>query len=245
MTTPGFDGGRGWTLVGKYDVERAGPRYLKNGFGRSLSTGPTASGMQSLGEFGPAGALRWISVDARPLLLSGARYWLHAATSDPGAGLETAWATNIKGDVTSDPVNLFDLTKETEGTCVGNRDAAQATDGGAIVTYRQSGTRWLRSTAGLGEGKCLSVKGGGGHHFCSYDRVGARFSNAGTGSCRTTEKDNIHWAWDDDDTACGALGGGGDLIGTGCAVGHTAAGKKDTDPRSGLPRKRYNYLFAF
>jgi hypothetical protein len=47
----------------------------------------------------------------------------------------------------------------------------------------------------LSAGACLI---GDGNNFCSFNRDGSRFSNAGNAGCAGSLADSIYWAWDTD-----------------------------------------------
>ena len=98
------------------------------------------------------------------------------------------------------------------------------------------------------QGRCLY---GDGHHFCSYNRAGAAFSNArgeaGGGRdstdlslsdsnlCYGSQSDTIYWAWDNDEHFCSAT-----VIGTGCLRRTRNAARGP-----GLPMNPYNYLMVW
>ena len=138
--------------------------------------------------------------------------------------------TNVLADARKDATKFFDVASKDEGVCT-------TRDDGAITTYT---TRCQEFTANrltdrkklkFDQGSCLI---GDGHHFCSFDREGARLSNAGgilenkldngtitVKDCGGTARDTVYWAWEDDNFGCGGLNVEDEsqilpVIGTGC-----------------------------
>ena len=83
---------------------------------------------------------------------------------------------------------------------------------------------------------------GDGHHFCTFEREGSRFSNGGGNgnNCGGSEGDSIYWAWDDDEHGCNnAL-----RIGTGCARRHAGGPTYGFVDGAALPTFRYNFMLV-
>lgn len=149
--------------------------------------------------------------------------------------------TNIMADVVTNPDNLFDTSFDDRGRCTERVISTYNSTWEQIFLDGQGDPRTPGSQPflqDLGSGTCMS---GDGHHFCSSNREGARFSNGGGGTCTGSEADSIYWAWDADQHGCNnAL-----RIGTGCARRHSsrvAFGLSDNG--EALPTFRYNFLLV-
>ena len=174
MTTPTTDGLSGWTLCGKYDRDRAGTRYLQQGFARGLNS---AGDMADLSTFTDP-SRRWSSIDCRQAIAAGADYMMHAGSDTPQASNPfpdhtQIRFTNIMSDVRENSANLFDTSFDDRGTC-------RSRNMGGIRTFNSSWEMLPRDgrddpatngdpprLQGLGEGSCMI---GDGHHFCTYGR---------------------------------------------------------------------------
>lgn len=211
------DNARGWTLCGKYNRDHpAASRWLTQGFGRGFRQ---AWDMANKYDF--SGAEKWSSLDCRPLFKNYTRYFMHYAEDTDGDN-GTRY-TNIMNDTLADPTNFFDYDRDDIGTCRSRNTVG-------IITYDANFRAITRDGPNsLSSGGCLY---GDGHSFCTKNRLGARFSNAGTGTCTGSEADTIYWTWYGDDHGCavGPAADGIKVIGTGCAS-------------NGLPTYRYNMLF--
>eukprot|EP00039_Didymoeca_costata_P005125 m.78713 g.78713 ORF g.78713 m.78713 type:complete len:490 (-) comp12685_c0_seq2:132-1601(-) len=227
---------RGWTLCGKYDVTKQGTKrtYLRDGFARGVIFPQYMRGLDPL----PTGVSQpWASIDCRKIIdgsysktSNGATHMMHAAANVPTVtGIpkyDAVRFTNIMADAQKDATLFFDTKSEDTGLCVSR-------DNGGITTYDENwkdlGTEDSGST--LGDGNCML---GNGHHFCSNQRVGSRFSNAGSNKqCDGSFRDTVYWAFYSDDHGCNV----NLRIGTGCnnLAGSTALG---------LPSYRVNFLFV-
>jgi hypothetical protein len=137
MEVKAKDGKSGWTLCGKFDRERAGSKYLAQGFGRSPSG---ATSMSSLDHFEDAtDGARWVSIDCRPIVQDsssgsgdGSTFMMHAGSND-GDALADYHFTNVLEDAREDATNLFDMARKDEGTCVAQE--AGKPESGGIITY--------------------------------------------------------------------------------------------------------------
>eukprot|EP00039_Didymoeca_costata_P001174 m.50357 g.50357 ORF g.50357 m.50357 type:complete len:475 (-) comp10665_c1_seq1:134-1558(-) len=230
MDTPADPTGkvRGWTLCGKYDFALEGDKFLKNGFLRSMVV-PEA--MKNRGSFVGSTDKRWASIDCRTIIdggrgnYAGADFMMHAGANATTAAISGKPVyngilfTNVLGDTKKDATNLFDVVKEDTGQCLLRSQNAITTYSSTWIDLGNQGG-WN----GLSDGTCLV---GDGHHFCSYDRDGSRFSNAGIPGCSGSRYDSIYWAWDDDDHGCQ---GRPYTIGSGCQI-HD-------------PTFQFNYLFV-
>eukprot|EP00040_Diaphanoeca_grandis_P013113 m.66276 g.66276 ORF g.66276 m.66276 type:complete len:489 (-) comp23667_c0_seq1:130-1596(-) len=232
MNTSSSDGLSGWTLCGKYDAERPGDRWLSDGFGR-VPTG--VADMASLEQFS-GNARKWSSIDCRSLLPE-SRYMMHVGANDTslpwgGEAKSAVRFTNVLEDAKLAPTHFFDTLQEDRGVC---RTRTQ----GGIRTFNQTFAE-LKGDGmdggpkmGLNNGACMV---GQGHHFCSFNRLGSRLSNAGGnsagGPCSSSDHDSIYWAWNTDDHGCNPTL----RIGTGCS-------KSSTQGQPGTPSFRYNYMF--
>jgi hypothetical protein len=210
-TTP--QGKSGWTLCGKYDRARAGPRYLSNGFGRAVNQ---QDDMATIGTFSGSN-IRWSSLDCRRLINDRSAYMMHAATNTPQmaragtAGVNLYYDkvrfTNVFVNTRGNPNNFFDTSNEHAGSCWSRTHSPPG-----VRTWDE---RWRSLTRDgvndLSSGHCHV---GAGTMLCSRNRVGSRFSNAGVDGCGGTADDTIYWAWDSDDHGCGR----DFVIGTGCQV---------------------------
>jgi hypothetical protein len=251
MDTPTRDGLRGWTLCGKYDRDReaGNSRWLQWGFARAASS---VGDMATLSTF--SGERKWSSIDCRPVIAAGAAFFMHAGSDVPDSGNPFPDSTNVRftnimADVRESPENLFDTSFDDRGRCV-------ARTSGGIITYNTTWEILQRDgqgdpgvtgspppvLQGLAQGACMV---GDGHHFCTFEREGSRFSNAGavsqTSNCGGSEADSIYWAWDDDQHGCNnAL-----RIGTGCARRHTGGPAYGFGPDgAALPSFRYNFMLV-
>eukprot|EP00039_Didymoeca_costata_P014263 m.228413 g.228413 ORF g.228413 m.228413 type:complete len:497 (-) comp15978_c0_seq1:72-1562(-) len=203
---------RGWTLCGKFDQSKSGPRFLSTGFVRAMR-GPEA--MRDRKQFTGIANQRWVSIDCRRIIDGGkgkyqkSTHMMHAASNTNNAKVtkptyNAVLFTNIMADTLKDATNLFDVSRDDKGTCVNRNN-------GAITTYD---SQWA-PVANLRGGECML---GDGHHFCSNKRLGQRFSNAGDGTCEASGDDTIYWTWSNDDHGCN---GQPFRIGTGCNI-HSA-----------------------
>eukprot|EP00041_Stephanoeca_diplocostata_P025132 m.651509 g.651509 ORF g.651509 m.651509 type:complete len:474 (+) comp22677_c0_seq1:179-1600(+) len=236
MTIAAQDGLKGFTLCGKFDSQQAGgSRYLRQGFGRSDMQ---AASMSDLTTFDTATG-NMASIDCRPFISGGAQWLMHMGSDIPVAdssyGMLTnngsVRFTNILADVKNDPTNFFDINRQDVGGCAGGV--------AGVATYDESWTRLTSDGLGAFRGTLNggSCKIGDGHMLCSFERIGARFSNAGTGDCEGSGHDSIYWAWNADDHGCNrAL-----RIGTGCGVPGSEPGSQLAYP----PTYRYNYMFVY
>lgn len=225
MDTSVSGGVGGWTLCGKYNRDGPGNRLLANGFGRSFTGG---GDMASLGTFRTAG-LKWASIDCRALFNADSSWMMHKGLGNPANASDGALVrfTNILADVKNDATNFFDYSRIEEGQCRPTRNA------GGVTTFDADWTNLGGADGGndLNGGSCVV---GDGHHFCSQDRVGARFSNGGAvRNCASSFGDTVYWAWEMDDHGCAD----DTLIGTGCG------GSGSANPRQ--PTKQYNFLFVY
>mmetsp|Transcript_29079 Transcript_29079/g.76172 ORF Transcript_29079/g.76172 Transcript_29079/m.76172 type:complete len:419 (+) Transcript_29079:49-1305(+) len=250
MTTPAQDGLSGWTLCGKYDSSMATnltARWLTQGFGRAFVQPQDLTRMG-----GTSNGRVWSSIDCRLFIGPQTQWFMHAGTNDSSSAPAQSYGlatqnngairfTNMLADVKADPTNLFNINRDDLGQC-------RARQAGGVATYNISWTNMgVRDTGvdtqcddsshrcGLGEGACLI---GDGHSFCSFNRDGQRFSNAGCASlrqggcgstipCQGSWGDTVYWAWTSDSHGCSS-----DLqIGTGC--------------RQVPPSYRYNMLFVY
>eukprot|EP00039_Didymoeca_costata_P019767 m.338862 g.338862 ORF g.338862 m.338862 type:complete len:488 (+) comp18569_c0_seq1:84-1547(+) len=220
--SPTDSSARGWTLCAKYDFEKTGARYLSAGFARAMSA-PEA--LQDLGPYAGIDNQKWVSLDCRSLVKNGATHFMHVGFDDV-LGTQPKYSairyTNIMDDVKKNPSALFDITLDDKGTCAG----------GSVVTYDESWKKLSIDRGGrLLAGSCLT---GDGHSFCSYNRDGAKYSNAGADNCAGSGEDTIYWAWEDDDHGCN----GGFVLGTGCDFNALNRNSPST------PTYRFNYLFV-
>jgi len=204
------NGKSGFTLCGKYDRNTAGSRWLSQGFGRAANY---SSSMKDLAPFGN----KWASIDCRPLIDMQSNYMLHAASA-VGNTYTKYLFTDIMFDVRLNSTNFFDTDRDGIGSCT-------ARNAGGINTWDSD---WEPITNEKGDGACLI---GDGHHFCTSGRSPALTNarrinpiNESRDACQGSDKDNIFWAWNDDDHGC-ATG----VIGTGC--------------NKRPPKERMNYLF--
>lgn len=246
METKSKGGGSGWALCAKYDRDREGPRYLAPGFARSLDG---ARSMTSIADFAGAGPKRWASIDCRKIIQEsapgagdGASFMMHVGTNaESPAEYGHVQFTNILRDVQVDATNLFDVVHDDTGVC-------HAREQGAITTFTRDWDVYTANRGGKGSetdrGRCLI---GNGHHFCSYNRKGARFSNAGNSwtnnkPCAGSHADSIYWAFGTDEHQCGTHSDTTDpikMLGTGCSKVSAKVGDG-----SHLPAFRYNLLFV-
>eukprot|EP00039_Didymoeca_costata_P014264 m.228423 g.228423 ORF g.228423 m.228423 type:complete len:498 (-) comp15978_c0_seq3:101-1594(-) len=213
---------RGWTLCGKYNAGKSGSKYLANGFIRSNRG---ANFMKDRKAFTGINNLRWVSIDCRSIIDGGkgkyqkSTHMMHAASNANNAKITKptyngVLFTNIMEDVRKDATKLFDISRDDKGTCVNRNN-------GAIATYDKD---WKVPSNDLRTGECML---GDGHHFCSRNRNGQRFSNAGSGTCTSSGDDTIYWAWSGDDHGCN---GRPFRVGTGC--------------RNHGPTFQFNYLYV-
>jgi len=249
MRTKTDTGKSGWTLCGKYDDARAGPRYLSQGFGRAAVS---VSDMGDLSTF-TARQQKWSSVDCRDVIKGQGLYMMHASTNAPKPDVvfDQLRFTNIFQETATDPTNLFDISHQDKGTCLtGTKNAPVKTwnlaweplTSNVSSTLAQPNDKWPEIQVYPNSGECLV---GDGHHFCSFDRAGTRYSNLGLGTlgvgkagCSGSGGDSVYWAWMSDDHACAS--GAKYLIGTGCD-----RISKTVPPAIGTPGRRYNYLFMY
>ena len=154
--------------------------------------------------------------------------------ADPSNGTQLVRFTNILEDTKADPTNFFDYARDEQGQCRPNRGA------GGVTTFDADWTN-LGNRDGVNDLQGGSCVVGDGHHYCSKDRAGARFSNAGTTrNCASSHGDTVYWAWDTDDHGCSP----DTLIGTGCG-GCTGAECLNGDATPYDPTMQYNFLFIY
>jgi hypothetical protein len=253
-----------WDKVNNPDSTSIAAKWLSNGFARSSRGGGS---MTSIIDFDALTERQaWASIDCRKIVkdkngsnspdndVGTPRFWMHVG-SDAGKKSSTGeWDavqfTNLFPDVrTSDNYkNLFDTSRGDTGKCSNDNSLTDAAANKTkVITYLSDWSLLDPKCYNQGDsnqlhGQCLT---GDGHSFCTKDRAGSRYSNAGSAGCKSSMQDTIYWAWDRDDHGCygyDTMGQATTFVGhleDGCGVDGKAVSLIGTGCKGKAPDFRY------